>query len=282
MNELHAWLVGDMSPRARVVTALLPALVAMGYFLLGYVAYNIRALIWGVPREYTNETRRSSALVGYHLRFYFFWVINPLWKLVLKSGLSANAVTGIAAGLGLGAALAAGFGRFALAGWLFIFSGILDTMDGRLARARGQESPAGAAIDSILDRYTDSLMLFGLGFYYRDSWVILPVFLALLGTSVTPYVRAKSEALGYPLADGLMQRAERIMYLGGTVALSPIFEALVFPNDPRPVHWVAALGVVFLAVTSNITGISRFASLVRTIKGTRAASNVARDRDRAA
>jgi phosphatidylglycerophosphate synthase len=269
MSEFESWLLGDMTPRARVFTALLPALVVSAYFLVGYVAYNIRCLIWGVPRNYEKDARGRTALVGYHLRFYFFWVMNPLWRFLLASGLSANAVTGIAAGLGFGAAVAAAFGRFALAGWLFIFAGILDAMDGRLARARNQVSPAGAAIDSILDRYTDSLMLVGLGIYYRGSWVLLPIFLALVGTSVVPYVRAKSEALGFPVRDGLMQRTERIMYLGSTVAVSPIFEAIAFPHDRHPMHWLAVAGLVFLAVASNATGISRFVSLVRAMGAAR-------------
>lgn len=267
MGDLTNWISGELTPQARVLTALAPAIVVSGYFVLGYLAYNIRCLFWGPPRQFEKDARGRTNLIGTHLRLYFFWMVNPLWRLLLASGVSANTVTAIAAVAGLGAAVAAGVGRFALAGWLFIFSGILDAMDGRLARARNQVSPAGAAIDSILDRYTDSLMLMGLAFYYRtEGLVLLAVLLALLGTSVVPYVRAKSEALGFPIRDGLMQRAERIMYLGGTVALAPIFEAAVFPHDKRPTHWLAVAGIVFLAVTSNATGVSRFVNLVRAIK----------------
>jgi phosphatidylglycerophosphate synthase len=265
MGDLSHWILGDLSPSARVWTALAPALLVSAYFLVGYAAYLVRCLIWGVPHEFDKEIRGRTALIGWHLRLYFFWLMNPLWRLLLATGLSANAVTGIAAFLGVCAAAAAALGRFSLAGWLFIFSGILDVMDGRLARARKEVSPAGAAIDSILDRYTDSLMLVGLGIYYRESWVVLPVFLALVGTSVVPYVRAKSEALGYPVRDGLMQRTERIVYLGTPVALAPIFEAVATPLDPHPIHWLAVAGIVFLCITSNATALSRFVRLVRAI-----------------
>jgi phosphatidylglycerophosphate synthase len=272
MGDFTHWMAGDLSPRARVLTALLPAIVVSAYFILGYIAYNLRALIWGVPRQFEKDTRGRSTLMGAHMRYYFFWLTNPVWRLILASGISANAVTALAAVLGVGAAVAAGFGRFAMAGWLFIFSGMLDAFDGRLARAHNQVSPAGAAIDSVLDRYTDSLMLVGLAVYYRDSWVLLPVLLALVGTSVVPYVRAKSEALGFPVRDGLMQRAERIMYLGGTVALSPILEAWLFPHVRHPVHWLAAAGIVFLCITSNATGVSRFVKLVRGITAAHASA----------
>lgn len=266
MNELSQWIVGDMTPRARVFTALLPAILASGYFAIGYPVFLVRCAMRGFPKELEKDARGRTALVGMYPRIYFLWVINPLWRLILASGVSANTVTALAATLGAGAATAAAFGRFALAGWLFLLSGILDVMDGRLARARNQASPAGAAIDSILDRYTDSLMLVGLGVYYRDSWVLVPVLLGLVGTSVVPYVRAKSEALGYPVRDGLMQRTERLLYLGGTIALSPIFEALAFPHERHPSHWLAVAGIVFLAITSNTTALSRFVALVRTIR----------------
>jgi phosphatidylglycerophosphate synthase len=253
------------------LTALAPAIVVSAYFILGYGAYHLRCWLKGPPRQFEKDARGRTAFIGTHLRLYFFWMVNPLWRLLLASGLSANAVTAMAGAAGVGAALAAGFGRFALAGWLFILSGILDTMDGRLARAHNQVSPVGAAVDSILDRYTDSLMLIGLGYYYRDqSWVLLAVLLALMGTSIVPYVRAKSEALGFPVSGGNMQRAERIMYLGGTVALAPIFEAAFFPQDRRPVHWFAVAGIVFLAITSNATAVTRFVGLVRAIKAAHA------------
>jgi phosphatidylglycerophosphate synthase len=262
MSQIGAWLD---SPHGRVMATLLPIAIATAYFVIGYIAYDVRCLLRGVPRAYEKETRGRgrTALVGYHLRYYFYWVVNPLWRLLLKSGVSANTVTGAAAVLGVGAAGAAAFGRFGLAGWLFIFSGILDAMDGRLARARNQVSLVGAAIDSILDRYIDSLMLVGLGVYYHDSWVVLPVLLALLGCSLVPYVRAKSEALGFPVRNGLMQRTERILYLGGSVALAPVLEAIAFPNDARPTFWLAVAGLVFIAVASNATAVSRFLSLVR-------------------
>ena len=284
MGELADLFFGELTPRARVFTALAPAILVCAYFLAGYAAYIVRILIWGVPREFEQDVRGRSRLVGSHLRFYFFWVIDPLWRLLLATGISANTVTATAAMMGVGAAVAAAMGRFALAGWLFMFAGILDIMDGRLARARQEVSPAGAAIDSILDRYTDSLMLVGLGFYYRETWVVVAVFLALVGTSVVPYVRAKGEALGFPVRDGLMQRPERIVYLGSSVALAPIFEALVFPHDRHPMHWLAVAGIVFLCITSNATAVSRFVRLVRamTAAGTPGPTPLEQNKDRAA
>jgi phosphatidylglycerophosphate synthase len=266
MLDLQSFIAGDLSPRARVLTALLPAIIASAYFIGGLVAFIFRTLIWGLPEKYRGDARGRTILVGSYLRLYFFWIINPLWRLVLASGVSANQLTALAGVLGLGAAIAVGFGRFALGGWLFLISGVLDALDGRLARAHNESSAAGAALDSILDRYIDSLMLVGLGFYYRDGYAVLPVTLALMGTLLVPYVRAKGESLGVPITTGLMQRTERMLYLGGSVALSPIFEALVFPTDKRPEHWLGLVSIGLLAVTTNATAISRFVYLMRAMK----------------
>ena len=288
MGDLTNWIAGDLSPRARVLTALLPAIIVSVYFLSAYALYNVLLLLGRISHRYDTDVARGQGrgqvrLVGRNLRLYFFWVVDPFWKLLLKSGVSANTVTATAAAMGIGAGAAAAAGRFAVAGWLFMLSGTLDALDGRLARARNEVSPAGAAVDSILDRYIDSLMLVGLGVYYMNSWVIIPVMLALMGTAIVPYVRAKSEALGFPMRDGLMQRAERILYLGSAVALSPILEAIVFPHDRHPVHWLAVAGIVFLCVTSNVTGVARFVGLVRTINASAPRdAAVGRDENRAA
>jgi phosphatidylglycerophosphate synthase len=288
MGDLTHWIAGDLTPRARVLTALAPAIIVSAFFVGAYVYYNVLLLLKRMPHQFDNDVARGAGrgqvrLVGSHLRLYFFWVIEPFWKLLLKSGVSANTVTGLAAALGVGAGLAAAGGRFAVAGWLFMLSGTLDALDGRLARARNEVSPAGEAVDSILDRYIDSIMLVGLGAYYYDSWVVIPVMLALMGTAIVPYVRAKSEALGFPMRDGLMQRAERILYLGASVALSPILEAILFPHDRHPVHYLAVGGILFLCVTSNVTAVARFVGLVRSLNsGAPRKTTTARDETRAA
>jgi phosphatidylglycerophosphate synthase len=262
VSLLESWLRGELSPAQRVLSALMPAVLAFGYFFAGYAAFVIRGLVRGKQPTNELEARGQSVLMGRHLRDYFVWVTSPLWRLLVATGVSANTVTALAAAVGAGAGFSAALGKFALAGWLFLVSGILDAMDGRLARFRGRQTSAGEAFDSVLDRYVDFAMLAGLAWYYRDSWVLGFVLLALLGTSVVPYVRVKSEAMRAPVVGGLMQRPERLLYLGGPVAFSPILDALLFPMNRRPMHWLAVLGIVFLGIASNLTAIARFRSLI--------------------
>ena len=265
LDTLVAWIMGDLSPSARIWTALGPALLASTYFVLGLVLFAIRCAIKGVPQDEETLKRGSTVLVGMFLRHYFFWVIQPLWKVVYGSGLPANALSMLSGLLGVSSGVAVAAGRFTLGGWLFLGSGILDVMDGRVARMRKEANPAGAALDSVLDRYVDSAMLMGLAWYYRDSWVLLPVLVAFLGTSLVPYVRARGEGLGINLRGGAMQRLERVLFLGVGVALSPIFEAIWFPEQKHPMHWLAVVGLVFVALMSNVTAFSRFRALVNAL-----------------
>jgi phosphatidylglycerophosphate synthase len=246
----------------RLLFDLLPVLVPGGLFVLGVPVYVARCLQRGVPRDREMEARGGSALIGLHLRHYFVWLISPLWRLLVATGVRADTVTLAAALLGGGGGLAVAVGRFALGGALTLASGLLDALDGRLARFRGQASHAGAALDSILDRYVDFALLAGLGWFYRDSWVLLPVLLAMLGAFVVPYVRAKGEALRVPVQSGLMARPERVIVLGVTIAASPLAEMLHHPGS-GPTHPLAALGLVFVAIASNVTAVTRFRALVR-------------------
>jgi phosphatidylglycerophosphate synthase/putative flippase GtrA len=266
MEPLVELMHGDMTPALRVWAALAPALLVSGWFLGGLAVFAIRSALWGVPRDDETIQRGGSLLVGEYLRHYFFWLMRPAWRAVERSGIPPTALTTLSVLLAFGSGVSAAAGRFALAGWLFIFSGILDTFDGRLARLRQTATPWGAAIDSTLDRWADSAVLAGLGWYYRDTWVLVPVLLSMIGTAVVPYVRARGEGLGVLVKDGLMQRAERVLYLGAAVALSPVVEALRAPNDPRPMHWLAAVALCALAVSSNYTGVVRLRAVVNALR----------------
>lgn len=265
VDTLQAWIVGDLSPTARVVTALGPALLASAFFILGMPLFLLRIWRKGMPRDAETEKRGASLLVGFFFRHYYFWLTAPAWNLLLRSGIPAHAVTALSGLLGIAAGVAVAAGRFALGGWLFLIAGMLDAADGRIARTRGTAGPVGSALDSVLDRYTDAAILVGFGWYYRDSWVLLFVLLALVGTSLVPYVRAKAESLGVQLRGGVMQRLERVLFLGVGTALSPIVEVIVAPHDPNPRHWLAIGGIVIVALLANFTAATRLATLLQAL-----------------
>ncbi len=104
-----------MSPGLERWLPLVPAAVAVLYFVIGMIAFSVRSAIWGVSHDRDIEASGRSILIGNYLRNYFSWVIRPLWLLVLASGISPNAVTVLATmvGIGSGVAVASGGSRWA-------------------------------------------------------------------------------------------------------------------------------------------------------------------------
>ena len=261
-------LRGELTPPDRVVTAVAPAVLLLGWFLGGMVLYAVRCRRRGRFRDAEIESRGSSVLVGMWLRQYFVWLVRPLVDATLRLGIPANTVTTLSVLLATGSGVCLAAGRFALGGWLFVLAGICDFLDGRIARATSQAGPRGALLDSVLDRYSDAVVLAGLAWYYRGSWVLLAVILALVGSMLVPYIRARAEGLHLVMKDvGLMQRTERIVYLGAAVALSPILEALLVPADPSPPHRLAIVGIVMLAASTNFTAVHRLLFGLRALGG---------------
>lgn len=158
--------------------------------------------------------RPQSALLGYWLRNWMVWILGPLERATVRAGLSPDFLNylGLAAGLAAGGAFVAG--DLALAGWLIALGGVSDILDGRVARARGVESRYGAFMDSVLDRFAETATFVGIAWLLSGSaWLAAVTVLALAGSLMVSYTRARGEALGVAFAGGLMQRAERVVLL---------------------------------------------------------------------
>ena len=107
-------------------------------------------------------------------------------------------------------------GIFAWAGLVVIFAGIFDMVDGEVARRTKRVTKFGAFFDSVIDRYSDMLLLLGLIIWYakidRIFYVGLTGF-ALLGSVLTSYTRARAESLIPACKVGFLERPERIVLL---------------------------------------------------------------------
>jgi archaetidylinositol phosphate synthase len=131
-----------------------------------------------------------------------------------------------------------------LAPILMLASGLLDALDGALARQYGEATKFGGFFDSLLDRYADSIILCGiiLGELTEVSWGLA----ALIGSLLVSYARSRAEAAGVKMESvGLFERAERIVLLALVSFISYV--------------WLDALcwGVLLLAVLTNLTVIQR-------------------------
>lgn len=267
MTSLPDLLWGNLSAPARIWSALAPALLLGSYFVVGLILYLLRSLLRGGYRDAEMEKRGSSVVLGMWMRNYFAWVMKPPFALLRRNGIPPNAVTTLSVLLASAAAVAVAAGRFALGGWLYIFAGVCDFIDGKLARDLGRASPAGAALDSVLDRYAESVMFVGLAWYYRDSWVLIAVLAALVGSQMVSYIRARGEGLGLDVKVGIMQRPERLVVLGLSVCFAPVLEAWFAPEVAKPFHGLAVLGILVLAAATQLTAVGRLVHVLRKLSG---------------
>jgi CDP-diacylglycerol--glycerol-3-phosphate 3-phosphatidyltransferase len=111
-----------------------------------------------------------------------------------------------------------------LAAVVFVLGSLLDILDGALARAGGKSTPFGAFLDSTTDRVGEGAMLAAIGLVFarhgNDVAVVFTV-VAVAGSFLVPYVRAKAEALGLRGDVGLGSRAERVVVITAGLVLAP-------------------------------------------------------------
>ena len=130
-----------------------------------------------------------------------------------------------------------------LAGLAIILSGLFDLFDGVVARTLGKVTPFGGFLDSVLDRYSDLFLLMAILISYlrrgNPNMVILTSFVSV-GTALIPYARARAEAAQIRCSAGLMERAERIIFL----SIGALFRWM------DPILWI-------LAVLTHLTVLER-------------------------
>lgn len=199
-------------------------------------------------------------------------IMRPVEEFCARRRITPNQITWVGFALTLLSALTIATDHLIWGGWLMIWGGCCDFLDGRIARRFNLQSESGAFFDSVLDRYMDSATLFALAYYFRDSWVSLLVFLAILGSATTPYIRAKAESLGLKSDGGQMQRPERIAYLGIGTLLSGFYICLMYPfmpADESSTPWFLILAIGIVAWSSNKVAIQRSRDAYNALKSRR-------------
>jgi CDP-diacylglycerol--glycerol-3-phosphate 3-phosphatidyltransferase len=207
-------------------------------------------------------------------------IINPIVRLLIKMGATPNTVTLIGFILNVGVAVIfivgaeeGNRGNLAYVGWagaLILFSGLFDMLDGQVARLGNMSSKYGALFDSVLDRYSELVMFLGICYYliaYHYFLSSLFAFIALIGSMMVSYTRARSEGLGIENKGGVMQRPERIVLTGVSALACGITAYFIggdykyyFPDSPILVFetiTVLTLPITVMAILTNITALRR-------------------------
>ena len=180
-------------------------------------------------------------VIAYHLT-------QPAVRFLARTSITPSVITWFGFSVSIGAAVLIATEHIFAAGFVVLFSGFLDILDGALARHTNQVTRFGSVLDSTLDRVSDAVPLLGILVFYlffgdQSTVGILLVCLALIGSPLVSYIRARAEALGLDCKIGLFTRAERIIVLAVGLLLSQIVDyALII---------ALAIIVVFSFVTAG-------------------------------
>ena len=207
-------------------------------------------------------------------------VIDPLIDSLVRNKVHPNAITTIGLVINFLVAIVfvigAEFGErndHSYVGWagaIILFAGLFDMIDGQLARKGNLASKFGALYDSVLDRYSEMIMFLGICYYLVSHDYFLSslfAFIAMIGSVMVSYTRARAEGLGVDASVGLMQRPERIVIIGLTAIACGLFSNIVGGDIKVNVDWmpipifetisIFTFPLAILAVMANITAIKR-------------------------
>ena len=222
----------------------------------------------------------QNELVRDKLQKTIYSLINPLVKGLIKIGFTPNlvTVTGLLLNVGVAIIFIKGAeqgnrGDLSYIGWagaLILFAGLFDMLDGQVARLGNMSSTFGALFDSVLDRYSELIMFLGICYYlvaHHYFFSSLAAFIALIGSMMISYTRARSEGLGIQNKGGLMQRPERVILIAVSALACGITSYFIggdykyyLPGISFHVFetiTIFTLPISVMAVLTNITAIKR-------------------------
>lgn len=186
-------------------------------------------------------------------------LIDPLSRVLARSRVHPHVLTVSGFALALAAANFFRVDHFFWAGIFIILAGTCDILDGRLARDTGKGSVYGALFDSTIDRYSEVAIFLGLAWYYYglSKATVLIILLAVAGSMMVSYIRARAEGLGLECKVGIMQRQQRITILAAGAILGAI---------PGTKHLAMLVSVWAIAILANVTAVQRVAYIRRQLR----------------
>ncbi len=179
-------------------------------------------------------------MLGKNLKPAVLSVLRPLTTALIRSGIHPNSLTFAGLAVSIGAAWLYGTGSLVWAAVLVLVAGVFDLLDGAVAREGARMSRYGAFLDSNVDRYAEIVVFIGILWRFQgDGATQLGAVIAITGSLMVSYTKARAEGLGEEVGGGWMQRPERVVLL----ALGSFFGE----GGLQVVVWILAL---FTNVTS--------------------------------
>ncbi len=200
-------------------------------------------------------------MISRHIQQRVRQLVTSIMRPLAGLGITPNTLTVLGLLLSILTAFIIAQGWLLAGGLLVLFAGIFDMFDGAMARARNAATTFGAFFDSTLDRYSESIILFGLLFYAlrepglqdrfwpfgnEQPWLIALIYIAVVGSLMVSYAKARAEGLGLECKTGLLARPERVVILAIGLLTGAVIWALVV-----------------LAIFSNVTAVERIVHIWR-------------------
>jgi CDP-diacylglycerol---glycerol-3-phosphate 3-phosphatidyltransferase len=195
------------------------------------------------------EIKKPKLTLSDRARIVFKGVLDPIGAFFNSLGIYPNTMTLLGlAGNVVGAVLIA-LGYLTVGGIVVLVMGLVDTLDGTMARLRGMPSEFGAFVDSVTDRYSELFIFGGLLYYFiqKGDWIsVMGIYLAASGSVLVSYVRARAASVGMDTKIGFLGRFERYLVLAPAIILT-----------------IPMVGVWIIAIFANITAIQRILDVRR-------------------
>ena len=168
-------------------------------------------------------------MLDLHGRKYAEKVTGPIGVALYKIGITADALTILGLLVAIATGVAVGSGNHLLAAVGVAVAGIPDLLDGAIARASGKVNSRGAFLDSLFDRLSDAALFVGAVWYFshREKAAFASLAAAAMAVSLLiSYARAIGEKMGFNVKGGIMERAERLIVFGISLALGYLWVGL--------------------------------------------------------
>ncbi len=202
----------------------------------------------------------AAANIPKHVQDQAVKFLSPVFEPFIRRKVDPNYVTTVGFLVTISAGIAFFLGHVRIGGFLVLLGGFIDIIDGQVARGTGLASVFGSFYDSTLDRISEIVVFLGIFSLYGGGhpdfhypWMVYTVALAMAGSLMVSYTRARAEALGLDCNVGVMQRLERVVLIGGS--------ALIFGGafEGAVLTWV----LIIMAVLTNFTAFQRIAWVYR-------------------
>ncbi len=195
------------------------------------------------------KPEKQSLTFSDRMRVVFKGTLDTVGAFFNRLGIFPNTMTLIGLAGNIAAAVLLALGYITVGGIVVLVMGLVDTIDGAMARLRGMPSEFGAFVDSVTDRYSELVIFGGLLYYFlqKGDWVsALGIYIAASGSVLVSYVRARAASLGMDTKVGFLSRFERYLVLAPSLILN-----------------IPMVGIWIIAVFANVTAIQRIVDVRR-------------------